>query len=175
MAQLESSGLRWWAILPAVLLLLPLLLLVAGQAGLLRGTPPSDLGVRDGRLKAPSMTRNSVSSQAVLWPGHPQAAYAQIAPLALRGDGQATMARLAALLAAPMADAPGVTLVETRADYLRAEFRTRWLGFVDDVEFWHDPAAGVIQLRSASRLGREDFGANRARIEALRARLAAGA
>ena len=47
------------------------------------------------------------------------------------------------------------------------------MGFVDDVEFWADPAAGVIQLRSASRLGRKDFGVNRARIEDIRTRLAA--
>jgi uncharacterized protein (DUF1499 family) len=170
MARPERSPWRWPARLLGLLLLLPLLLLVAGQAGLLRGTPPADLGVREGRLKAPSSTQNSVSSQAGLWPGHPQAAYAQIEPLALRGSGTATLARLASLLN----DTPGATLMETRADYLRAEFRSRWLGFVDDAEFWIDPAAGVIQVRSASRLGREDFGANRARIEALRARLAAG-
>ncbi len=41
--------------------------------------------------------------------------------------------------------------------------------FVDDLEFWSNPALGVIDLRSASRLGREDFGVNRERIEAIRA------
>jgi uncharacterized protein (DUF1499 family) len=46
--------------------------------------------------------------------------------------------------------------------------------YTDDVEFWFDPAAQVVQVRSASRLGYSDRGANRARIEALRARLAAG-
>jgi uncharacterized protein (DUF1499 family) len=40
--------------------------------------------------------------------------------------------------------------------------------FVDDAEFWFDPVKGVIQARSASRLGREDFGVNRARIESIR-------
>jgi len=43
--------------------------------------------------------------------------------------------------------------------------------FVDDTEFWFDPAAGVIHVRSASRVGSKDFGVNRARIEAIRARL----
>jgi uncharacterized protein (DUF1499 family) len=37
------------------------------------------------------------------------------------------------------------------------------------VEFWVNPAKGVIDLRSASRLGREDFGVNRVRVEAIRA------
>jgi uncharacterized protein (DUF1499 family) len=45
--------------------------------------------------------------------------------------------------------------------------------FVDDVEFWYDPAARVIQVRSASRVGEGDLGVNRKRIEALRAALAA--
>ena len=44
--------------------------------------------------------------------------------------------------------------------------------FVDDVEFWADPASGVVHVRSASRVGRKDFGVNRARIEAIRGRLA---
>jgi len=42
---------------------------------------------------------------------------------------------------------------------------------VDDVEFWFDPAANVIQVRSASRVGRGDLGVNRKRIEAVRAAL----
>ncbi|MFT6766081.1 MAG: hypothetical protein ACJA1Y_000108, partial [Burkholderiaceae bacterium] len=46
---------------------------------------------------------------------------------------------------------------------------TKLLGFVDDLEFWFNPQAQVIELRSASRLGREDFGTNRKRIEAIRA------
>jgi uncharacterized protein (DUF1499 family) len=147
----------------------PLALWLAGQGGAFAGTAPTDLGVRDGRLKPPSTTPNSVHSQAGLWPDHPQRAYAQIDPLPLRGDAAATMARLRAVVAAQ----PGATVVTARSGYLHATFRTRWMGFVDDAEFWLDPAAGVVQVRSASRLGRRDFGVNRARIEAIRTALAA--
>ena len=63
------------------------LLMLAGQLGAFAGRPPTDLGVRDGRLKAPSPTPNSVSSQAGLWPGHAQRETAQIAPLALLPAG----------------------------------------------------------------------------------------
>ena len=49
------------------------------------------------------------------------------------------------------------------------------LRFVDDVEFWVDPAAGVIQVRSSSRLGRKDLGVNRARVERIRAAWAGAA
>ena len=62
-----------------------------------------------------------------------------------------------------------MTITDARPDYLRAEAETRWLRFVDDLEFWANPARGVVELRSASRLGRKDFGKNRVRIEAIRA------
>ena len=153
----------------AVLLTLALLLVLAGQLGLLSGTPPTDLGVHDGRLKAPPTTPNRVSSHAALWAGHPMQQAAAIAPLPLQGTPAVAMARLRV---AALAE-PGASLVSASDDYLYLQMRSRWLGFVDDVEFWADPAAGVIQLRSASRLGRKDFEANRARMERIRARLAA--
>jgi uncharacterized protein (DUF1499 family) len=144
------------------------LALLAGQLGLFAGQPPGDLGVHAGKLKRPSDTDNSVSSQALLWPGHRQREAAQIAPLALRGDGPTTMARLNALLQAE----PGATIVDSRVDYLRVQYTTRLMKFVDDVEFWFDPVQGVVQVRSASRVGRNDFGVNRRRIEQLRDKLA---
>lgn len=143
---------------------------LAGQAGLLAGRAPADLGVREGRLKAPSKTENSVSSQAVLWAGHPMLDYARIEPLALvPGGGPATMSRLVEILRGT----PGVTIIDARPDYIRAECRTALLKYTDDLELWLDPAAGVVQVRSASRLGRKDFGVNRKRVEALRQRLQA--
>ena len=66
----------------------------AGQTGLLAGNPPTDLGVTVGRLKAPSMTDNSVSSQAGLWNGHPMQRSAMIAPLPLRGTPAEAITRL---------------------------------------------------------------------------------
>lgn len=165
---MESRWIVWGVAGIAVLVLV---FVAAGQAGLLRGKPPGSLGVGEGRLKAPSKTSNSVSSQAGLWTDHPRAREAAIAPLPLRGgDGPGTLKALAAIVAGM----PGARIVEQREDYLRAEFETRWLRFVDDVELWFDPAAGVVQVRSASRLGEKDFGVNRARIEAIRTRLAAG-
>jgi hypothetical protein len=85
---------NWLAVLLIVLLVVAVAAIGAGQAGLLQGRAPSDLGVRDGRLKPPSATENSVTSQAALYPDHPQRRYADIAPLALRGDGPATIARI---------------------------------------------------------------------------------
>ncbi len=139
--------------------------LVAARLGAFSGRPPTDLGVRDGRLKPPSNTPNSVSSQAGLYPDHPQRAYAQVEPYPLRGTPAAAMAGWAARVAAR----PDARIVEQRDDYLRAEFTTPWMRYVDDLELWADPAAGVVHVRSASRLGHGDLGLNRRRVEALRA------
>jgi uncharacterized protein (DUF1499 family) len=140
-------------------------LVLAGQLGFLSGKPPTDLGVRDGRLKPPSATPNSVSSQADWFPEHPQRSYAAIAPLAFVGDADQAMQKLAAILKS----SAGTVLVTQQPDYLYAQCSTPWLHFTDDVEFWLDRKAGVIQLRSASRLGHGDLGANRARMEKIRA------
>jgi uncharacterized protein (DUF1499 family) len=144
--------------------------LVAARLGAFSGRTPSNLGVADGKLKPPSKTPNSVTSQADQWPDAVQREYARIAPMAVAGDGKATIAKIAQVVE----DLPGARIVERRDDYLYAQFTTAMLRFVDDVEFWFDPAANVVQVRSASRVGRKDFGVNRARIENIRARVAAG-
>lgn len=48
--------------------------------------------------------------------------------------------------------------------YVWATFRTPLFGFVDDVEFLMEPQTKQIHIRSASRVGRSDFSANRKRI-----------
>lgn len=141
------------------------LVLLGARVGLFAGQAPTDLGVKEGRLKPPSPTRNSVSSQSRLYPGHGQAAYAAIEPLPLLNDDpDGSMRHLSAVLS----ETPGVRLVRAEPGYLRAEATTRWLRFVDDLEFWLDRQAGVIEMRSASRLGREDFGVNRQRLDNIR-------
>jgi uncharacterized protein (DUF1499 family) len=155
--------LKWLLIAVAALVVAAI---VAGRLGLLQGSAPQDLGVHDGRLKPPARKPNSVSSQAALYPDHPRHVAAQIAPLRYAGDATAAMARLAALVEATA----GARIVKSEPGYLYATFTTPLMRFVDDVEFWLDPAGGAIQLRSASRIGYSDRGANRARIEALRAR-----
>jgi uncharacterized protein (DUF1499 family) len=152
--------------LALLMLVLALGLVIAGQLGFLAGTPPQKLGLSDGRLAPPSKNPNSVSSQTGLYPDHPQKDYAAIEPLKFTGDGEAAMEKLAALL-----QKSERTIVTGRGkNYIYAQTTTQWLKFTDDTEFMLDSPAGVIHVRSSSRLGRKDFGANRARIEAIRAR-----
>lgn len=125
------------------------------------GKPPSDLGVRDGRLAPPRGTPNNVSSQA---PKDDAEHY--VAPLRFRGSGAEALAELRKVL-----DAMERTrIVRHDGDYLYAEFRSKLMGYVDDVEFAVAEKEGVIHVRSASRLGRRDYGVNRARVEAIRRR-----
>ncbi len=126
------------------------------------GTRPKDLGVRDGVLRPCPGSPNCVSSEA----GTPPKFLVQPFPAPA---GAADLTRLAAVVAAW----PRTEIVTTRADYLHAEFTSLLMRFVDDVEFRYDATAGVIHVRSASRLGESDLGANRKRVEGLRTKWSA--
>jgi len=121
---------------------------------------PTNLGVKAGRLAPCKRTPNCVSSQA-----DPADREHYIAPIAFRGSMEALRGAVESM------ERASVILVER--DYLYAEYRTRLLRYVDDVELYYDERLGVVHVRSASRLGRRDFGVNRKRVEALR-RLNAG-
>ena len=128
------------------------------------GKPPSNLGVREGELAPPRRTPNNVSSQA---PKEDAEHY--IAPLGFRGNGAEALAALRKVI-----DAMERTrIVRHEGDYLYAEFRSRLMGYVDDVEFVVSEKENVIHVRSASRRGRRDYGVNRARVEAVRRRFEA--
>jgi uncharacterized protein (DUF1499 family) len=158
---------KWGLIIIALVIITGL---IVGQLGLLKGSPPTDLGVHDGRLKPPSNTPNSVSSQASLYPEHPQRAYAEIAPFPLKGDADASLNRIASIIESM----EGGKIVKKAPGYIYAQFTTRLMKYVDDVEFWYDPSAKVLQVRSASRLGSSDLGVNRKRIETIRQKFNAG-
>ncbi len=51
--------------------------------------------------------------------------------------------------------------------YIAAIFTSAFFGFVDDLECRIDKTNHTIHLRSASRVGHSDFGANRKRVELI--------
>lgn len=63
---------------------------------------------------------------------------------------------------------PRTAIVTAADDYLHATFTSRVFRFVDDVEFRVDREAGVVHVRSASRVGYGDMGVNRRRVEEIR-------
>jgi len=121
---------------------------------------PDYLGVKDGRLARCKSTPNCVSSQA---DGADAEHY--IGPIRFQGSALEAMAAVRKAVEA----IERTRVVRHEGNYLYAEFRTRLMRYVDDVEFTFDEKAGAIHVRSASRLGRRDFGVNRARVEAIRA------
>ncbi|MBK7353786.1 MAG: DUF1499 domain-containing protein [Nitrosomonas sp.] len=157
-------ALKWLLVL---ILMLIILVILAGQLGLFKGVAPNDLGVVGNRLKLPADTPNSVSSQADLYPNHLQHDYAQIAPLPLVGDGKSTLGKIKGIIELM----PGAQIITDQENYLYVQFTTRVMKFVDDAEFWFDSQLNIVQVRSASRIGKSDLGVNRQRIEWIRKQL----
>ena len=87
-----------------------------------------------------------------------------IEPLIAIGDPQGLIAGIKTNLE----EDPSFSIIESEPDYLRAEARTRFLGFVDDVEFQTRQDSIAVDMRSGSRVGYSDLGKNRRRLEALR-------
>lgn len=143
-----------------------MLLLFVGLVGLVvvaqlaylgwRSHTPPPLGLIDGHLRACSARPNCVNSEA---PGddaeHGIAAFAQADWGALR----------------QVITACGGSIEQDDGHYLHATFTSRLFRFVDDVELRRDAVSGLVQVRSASRVGQSDLGVNRKRVEAIRARL----
>jgi len=131
----------------SLLSLLPLFTACAGE-------PPQNIGVQNGRLTPCPDSPNCVSSFAT------DETHA-IEPLA------ASLADVERVLL----EFDDTNIVSSEGNYLYAEFTTRIMGYVDDVEFLYDRNNGVTHVRSASRLGYSDLGANRNRIERIRSAL----
>lgn len=118
---------------------------------------PSDLGMHDGKFVPCPETQNCVSSQAT-------DEVHKIAPISAHGSPDVVMIDLSDAIESMF----GGKVVSVEGNYLRAEFTSRVMRFVDDLECYYDEDAGLIQVRSASRVGYSDFKANRERIEELR-------
>jgi len=64
--------------------------------------------------------------------------------------------------------AQGGDIQTESTDYMHITFSTSVFHYVDDVEVRFDRENNLIHLRSASRIGRSDFGVNRKRIEHIK-------
>lgn len=126
------------------------------------GTRPAHVGPGQDRLPPCPDTPNCVSSDAT----DPEHAVAPL-KLAVGADEGWLAARQAVL------EMPRTVIVTFDADYLHAECTTLVMRYVDDLELQLRPEEGLIEVRSASRIGRSDFGVNRERVESLRSTLVA--
>ena len=120
------------------------------------GKPPTNIGVNDGRLAPCPDSPNCVSSQDDRTQCH-------ISPIAFTGE--TAMARKA--MKQVILGMSGTRIVTETPEYIHVEFKSRIMGFVDDVEFYF-PEESIIHIRSASRVGYSDLGVNRKRIQKIR-------
>jgi uncharacterized protein (DUF1499 family) len=113
----------------------------------------------DSRLAPCPRTPNCVSTEA------PEGSSKRMDPIPYSGSLAQSRAKLLEVLR----NYPRTRIVREEPDYLKAECRSAFFHFVDDIEFVFDDAAKRIHFRSASRLGRKDFGVNRKRMEEISA------
>ena len=145
------------------LLLLLVPLLAAGALHLAARhsrTAPPTYGLADGLLRPCPSTPNCVGSEQGT-----SRAEQRISPLRL--DGRSPEMAWAGLQRVVRAEDGELAVVTS--DYLVATFRTPVFGFIDDFEARLEQNTGLIHLRSASRFGRSDFGANRKRVARIAA------
>ena len=147
----------------AVIIVVLALAFILWTNNIFAGTPPTNLGVTNGKLAACAATPNCVNSQAPTTDSQHA-----IAPLPMSGDLPTTIANLKQVIQAM----PDTNIIKETNNYLYVEFTSKLMRFVDDVEFDLDNDTKMIQVRSASRLGESDLGVNRQRIEEIRTKLA---
>ena len=123
------------------------------------GNRPVDLGLKDGYLRPCPSSPNCVNSMVNEDEVH------RIEPF--RGVSLVELREL-------LQNEESVEIVTDHENYLHAEFTSLIMRFVDDVEFFSIAEEQVIHVRSASRLGSSDLGANRHRVEGLRTKLLGG-
>ena len=135
-------------------------LVIAGTIGLMAwarsAKRPTNLGVSNGQLAPCPNTPNCIATQNA-------AASQQMPPLSYTGSVADAKARLFKVVQSM----PRVEQLADQDKYLAFVFRSRLIGYPDDVEFLLDDTAKLIHFRSASRLGKGDMGVNRARMEAI--------
>ncbi|WP_419783225.1 DUF1499 domain-containing protein [Maridesulfovibrio sp.] len=119
-------------------------------------SPPKNLGMTGGKLSPCPDSPNCVSSQE-------SSNKHGILPINASGTNSQVMQKLEVCI-----EKMGGTVISQNGPYLHAEFRSNLFRFVDDLECVYNEVDERIEIRSASRLGYSDLGANRKRAEKLR-------
>lgn len=144
-------------IIAAIIVLLPII----GLAVLSwTAKAPQNLGLSDKGLADCPKSPNCVCSQT----DKDADAKHYVDAFAMKKDAAIT---LAALLNA-IKQLPRAKILTQENNYIHAECTSAIFRYVDDLEFWIDAQNNVVHVRSASRAGESDLGANRRRVEELR-------
>ena len=115
------------------------------------------LGVNEGKLSPCPESPNCVSSQSSD-PSH------YVEPLSYPDTQENAKNRLLKIIQSMSRS----QIISTTDNYIHVEYTSLIFRFVDDVEFLFDGEQKLIHIRSASRVGYSDLGANRNRVETIR-------
>ena len=121
------------------------------------GKRPDEIGIGPTGLRGCPKSPNCVSSEAK---DEPHA----IESFHLKGDPNVSWP----LIKDEIVSMPGWVIFTADGTYIHVECKSRIFQFVDDLELYFNSSNGIISIRSASRIGYSDFGANRRRVELLR-------
>ena len=129
-----------------------LVLIITGCSG----TRP-ELGIVNGKLQPCPPSPNCVNSMAEDDKHFTQAFY-------YAGDSMRAWQALTAIIR----DMDRTEIISQTGTYLHVEFTSAIFRFVDDAEFLLNPKARKVEVRSASRMGRSDFGVNDKRLKEIK-------
>jgi uncharacterized protein (DUF1499 family) len=155
-----------WTLLTTVILLAVVIVWVSIRVifpdipTIFAGKTPDNLGINNEQLLPCPNTPNCVNSQS-------EDPEQSIQPLTYEGETSEVIEKLKTIIN----QQERTEIISATDNYLYAQFTTHWMGFVDDVEFSVNQEKGIINVRSASRLGESDLGVNRQRIEKIREEL----
>ena len=136
-----------------IIVIIGLLLVVLSMSS--RKQP--ELGLLNGQLRPCPATPNCVCSEQ-------QVEGAFVEPLVYTTTADDAWRKIKQAIV----ETGGVVLTEQNG-YLHARYKTPLMRYVDDVELRLDENKQVIHIRSASRVGHSDLGANRKRVGRIRA------
>lgn len=142
---------------PQVLQSNPTLAVAGGSMFHFSGDRPDNLGIVENHLRACPESPNCVSSQS-------SDSEHGIDPIRFEGNNR----RAIQALKHAIDDSERAEVLKSSDNYIYAEFTSKLMGFVDDVEFYVNESEHNIEVRSASRMGESDLGVNRQRVEAIR-------
>jgi len=134
--------------------------LLISRFGLLEGSRPDNLGIHANSLYKCPEQQNCVVSHI----NRRHSLEYEIDPLPYYLTPDESIGKIRKVLL----DIKGIKIIIVKNNYLYAECKTPFLGFIDDFEVYCDKLTKQCLVRSASRLGFSDFGVNRKRIEKIR-------
>ena len=114
-------------------------------------------GIINGEFKPCPKTPNCVSTMATKEDKH------YINPISYNSSQEVAVEKIIQII-----NSFRTIILVKENNYIHAVFSTKLLRFKDDVEFYFDDKNKIIHFKSASRVGNNDLGKNRKRMEKIR-------